>query len=42
VSLAPDHPDYQAVEKMLGKKLMAFGGKRTFRIEEIEQARTAA
>jgi predicted ArsR family transcriptional regulator len=42
VSLAPDHPDYQAVEKMLGKKLMAFGGKRTFRVEEIEQARTAA
>jgi DNA-binding MarR family transcriptional regulator len=41
VSLSPDHPDYQAVERLLGKKLMAFGGKRTFRIEEIEQARTS-
>lgn len=41
VSLSPDHPDYQAVERMLGKKLMAFGGKRTFRVEEIDQARAS-
>jgi hypothetical protein len=41
VYLAPDHPDFQAVEKMLGKKLpiVSASGKRAFRIEEIEQAR---
>lgn len=43
VSLPPDHPDFQAVERLLGKKLwVGDSGKRTFRIEEIEQARTAA
>lgn len=41
VYLQPDHPDFQAVEKMLGKKLpiVSASGKRGFRIEEIEQAR---
>ncbi|MET0438249.1 MAG: helix-turn-helix domain-containing protein [Devosia sp.] len=41
VYLAADHPDFQAVERMLGKKLTVHsaGGKRGFRIEEIEQAR---
>lgn len=41
VYLAADHPDFQAVEKMLGKKLPihSASGKRGFRIEEIEQAR---
>lgn len=44
VYLAPDHPDFQAVEKMLGKKLpiVSASGKRGFRIEEIEQARASA
>lgn len=44
VYLSPDHPDFQAVEKMLGKKLPALSasGKRAFRIEEIEQARATA
>lgn len=43
VSLAPDHPDFRAVERMLGKKLyVPDSGKRTFRIEEIEQARASA
>jgi len=41
VYLAADHPDFRAVEKMLGKKLpiVSASGKRGFRIEEIEQAR---
>lgn len=41
VYLPPDHPDFRAVEKMLGKKLpiVSAGGKRGFRIEQIEQAR---
>lgn len=43
VSLPPDHPDFKAVELMLGKKLfVGDSGKRTFRVEEIEQARKAA
>lgn len=44
VYLPPDHPDFQAVERMVGKKLPVFGasGKRGFRIEEIEQARASA
>jgi len=44
VYLAPDHPDFQAVERMLGKKLpiVSASGKRAFRIEEIEQARAKA
>jgi len=44
VYLAPAHPDFQAVEKMLGKKLpvVSASGKRGFRIEEVEQARASA
>lgn len=44
VYLPADHPDFKAVEKMLGKKLpiVSASGKRGFRIEEIEQARSAA
>lgn len=44
VYLPADHPDFKAVEKMLGRKLpiVSAGGKRGFRIEEIEQARAAA
>ena len=44
VYLTPDHPDFQAVERMLKKKLpiVSAGGKRGFRIEEIEQARAGA
>lgn len=43
VSLPPDHPDFKAVEVMLGKKLfVGDSGRRTFRIEEIEQARKDA
>ncbi|UJW87907.1 helix-turn-helix domain-containing protein [Devosia sp. SL43] len=43
VVLKPDHADFQAVEKMLGRKLPVYGsGSRTFRIEEIEQARAMA
>ena len=44
VYLPPDHPDFKAVERMLGKKLpiVSASGKRGFRVEEIEQARTAA
>lgn len=44
VYLSPDHPDFQAVEKMLGKNLpiVSASGKRAFRIEEIEQARARA
>lgn len=43
VSLPPDHPDFQAVQKMHGKPLyVGPSGKRTFRIEEIEQAREHA
>lgn len=43
VSLPSDHPDFKAVERMLGRKLLVGdSGKRTFRIEEIEQARAAA
>ena len=41
VYLPPDHEDFKAVERMLGKKLpiVSASGKRGFRIEEIEQAR---
>lgn len=41
VYLAADHPDFKAVERMLGKTLPIFAasGRRPFRIEEIEQAR---
>lgn len=41
VYLSADHPDFQAVEKMLGKKLpiVSASGKRGFRLDEIEQAR---
>lgn len=40
VALPPEHPDFKAVERMLGKKLfVGDGGKRTFRLSEIEQAR---
>lgn len=44
VYLASDHPDFQAVERMLGKKLpiLSASGKRAFRIEEIQQARAGA
>lgn len=44
VYLPADHPDFKAVERMLGKKLpiVSASGKRAFRIEEIEQARAAA
>lgn len=42
VVLASDHPDFLAVERMHGKKLyVGDSGKRTFRIEEVEQARAA-
>jgi DNA-binding transcriptional ArsR family regulator len=41
VYLSANHPDFQAVEQMLGKKLpiVSASGKRGFRVEEIEQAR---
>lgn len=44
VYLPADHPDFQAVERMLGRKLpiVSASGKRAFRIEEIEQARAAS
>lgn len=43
VVLASDHPDFIAVQKLRGKAIMVGNsGKATFRIEEIEQARTWA
>ncbi|HEV7345487.1 MAG TPA: helix-turn-helix domain-containing protein [Devosia sp.] len=43
VALGPDHPDFQAVQKMRGKPIiLGKSGKATFRIEEIEQARMRA
>lgn len=44
VYLSPEHDDFKAVERMLGKKLpiLSASGKRGFRIEEIEQARKTA
>lgn len=44
VYLPADHPDFQAVERMLGRKLpiVSASGKRAFRIEEIQQARAGA
>lgn len=44
VYLEAEHPDFQAVERMLGRKLpiVSASGKRAFRIEEIEQARAGA
>ncbi|MBJ6986920.1 helix-turn-helix domain-containing protein [Devosia sp. MC521] len=42
VVLSPDHPDFIAVERMRGRKvIIGQSGKATFRIEEIEQARAA-
>lgn len=42
VVLASDHPDFLAVQRMHGKKLyVGDSGKRTFRIEEVEQARAS-
>jgi DNA-binding MarR family transcriptional regulator len=43
VVLPPDHPDFIAVERMRGRKvIIGQSGKATFRVEEIEQARAAA
>ncbi|WP_108397576.1 helix-turn-helix domain-containing protein [Devosia submarina] len=43
VVLKPDHPDFQAVEKMRGRPvIVGKSGTSTFRIEEIEQARASA
>lgn len=43
VVLKPDHPDFQAVEKMRGRAvIVGKSGTSTFRIEEIEQARVSA
>lgn len=43
VVLKPDHPDFQAVEKMRGRSvIVGKSGSATFRIEEIEQARAGA
>ena len=42
VVLKPDHPDFQAVEKMRGRPvIVGRAGTSTFRIEEIEQARAS-
>lgn len=43
VVLTPDHPDFQAVQRLRGKEIIVGkSGKATFRIEEIEQARASA
>lgn len=43
VVLKPEHPDFQAVEKMRGRSvIVGKSGTSTFRIEEIEQARAMA
>lgn len=43
VVLPPDHPDFQAVQRLRGKPVyVGDSGRATFRIEEIEQARSAA
>lgn len=43
VVLPPDHPDFQAVERMRGRQvIVGKSGNATFRIEEIQQARASA
>lgn len=42
VVLKPDHPDFQAVQRMRGREIiLGKSGSATFRIEEIEQARAS-